>query len=450
MIRYKIISLFILGISLGACKKYVDIDPPSDYLTVDKVFSDDGKATASVTAIYGSMINTNSFASYSTTLYGGLSADELIPFNPTGNLDEINDNEIAVNNSLMESYWGSPYKFIYFSNAAIEALNNSTSLSEAVKKRLLAESRFIRSFCYSYLVQFFGDVPWITGTNYQQNMIAPRKNKQEIIQSIVEELEALKPMLDANYTGTEKVRPNKWTVAALLARMYLYAGDWQKAEANATEIINSGLYTPLANPGTVYLKTSKEAIWHLMPVSGELRERAQMAPSSTNPRNYITSGLVSQFEPTDLRRQKWIDSITSSGIKYYYPAKYKNGSSANIAEYYVVFRVAEQYLIRAEARIRQGNIAEAITDLNVIRTRAGIALINNTPSTDQALLMVEEERRKELFCEWGHRWLDLIRTGRANAVLGPLKPLWQSTDMLYPVPEAEILSNPFLVQNPGY
>ncbi len=450
MIRSKIISLCIVCIFLGSCKQYVDIDPPPDLQTVDIVFSNDGKATASVTAIYGSMINSGSFANYMTTLFAALSADELVRFNPNADYEQLNANELTVTNAQVDAYWSSPYKIIYFANAAIEALNNASSLSTEVKTCLLAECRFLRAFCYFYLVEFFGDVPWITGTNYQQNMVIPRKDKQEIVQSILDELEAVKPMLNANYTGTEKVRPNKWTVTALLARIYLYTGDWQKAEANATEIINSGMYTPLANPGAVFLKTSKEAIWQLMPVSGQLTETSQMRPNGTVPRNYMTQDLLSQFLPTDLRRQKWIDSITSSGIKYYYPGKYKNTASANITEYYVMFRVAEQYLIRAEARIRLGGIAAAIDDLNVIRTRAGLPSITILPTMEQALSLVEEERRKELFCEWGHRWLDLIRTGRANTVLGAIKPLWQPTDILYPIPEAEIRTNPFLVQNPGY
>ena len=160
--------------------------------------------------------------------------------------------------------------------------------------------------------------------------------------------------------------------------------------------------------------------------------------------------LLSAFATGDQRRFKWMDSITSAGTRYYYPGKYKNTSSASIPEYQVVFRVAEQFLIRAEARFHQGNWVGAIEDLNVIRTRAGLpslALTLSPPEIEQAIV---QERRTELFCEWGHRWFDLNRTGTSTQVLGVMKPTWNPYDTLYPVPLNEILTNPNLTQNSGY
>jgi hypothetical protein len=106
-------------------------------------------------------------------------------------------------------------------------------------------------------------------------------------------------------------------------------------------------------------------------------------------------------------------------------------------------------LIRAEARARQHNLAGAKPDINMIRSRAGLG-INNSPDEASLLLAIEQERRIELFAEWGHRWLDLKRTGRASAVLGLVKPGWSAEDMLFPIPQSELDKNPFLVQNPGY
>jgi hypothetical protein len=116
----------------------------------------------------------------------------------------------------------------------------------------------------------------------------------------------------------------------------------------------------------------------------------------------------------------------------------------------MVLRLAEQYLIRAEARARLGKVPESQADINAIRSRSGLS---NTTAADPAalLLAIEKERQVELFSEWGHRWLDLKRTGRADAVLGAEKPTdWQPTDALYPIPQNEILSNPLLTQNLGY
>lgn len=116
----------------------------------------------------------------------------------------------------------------------------------------------------------------------------------------------------------------------------------------------------------------------------------------------------------------------------------------------MVFRLAEQYLIRAEARAQQGDATGAKADINAIRNRAGLP---DTDADGQASILaaIEHERRIEFFTEWGHRWFDLKRTGRADAVLSPIKPNWQSTDVLFPIPLQEIENNPNLLpQNAGY
>ena len=123
--------------------------------------------------------------------------------------------------------------------------------------------------------------------------------------------------------------------------------------------------------------------------------------------------------------------------------------------------MAEQYLIRAEARINQDNIQKGIEDLNVLRNRARAVATVEVPdpipplksnlSKSDALLAVEKERRLEFFAEWGHRWLDLKRTNRANDILSIVKAInWQSTDVLYPIPSTEIINNKNLKQNEGY
>jgi hypothetical protein len=168
----------------------------------------------------------------------------------------------------------------------------------------------------------------------------------------------------------------------------------------------------------------------------------------------LSDSLVYNFDLGDLRALHWIDSISVSGITYYYPWKYKlNYTGAPPVEYPMVLRLAEQYLIRSEARAQQGNLNGAAADLNAIRTRAGLP--NTAAVTQQDFLnAIYRERRFELFTEYGHRWLDLIRTGNVNAVMGVVTPekggIWVPTDSLYPLPLTEIKADPNLTQNPGY
>jgi hypothetical protein len=130
----------------------------------------------------------------------------------------------------------------------------------------------------------------------------------------------------------------------------------------------------------------------------------------------------------------------------------------------MMLRLAEQYLIRSEARAKQGDVAGAVADLNVLRKRARatatLAVPNPLPdlsssiTQDQALNAVLQENRVELFTEWGHRWLDLKRTQKVEEVMKVVTPLkggtWESSDQLYPIPSDDISRNVNLSQNPGY
>jgi hypothetical protein len=167
--------------------------------------------------------------------------------------------------------------------------------------------------------------------------------------------------------------------------------------------------------------------------------------------NYtISNSLLNSFEPDDNRKVKWISSNLVDGQSYSFPYKYKQGIDASDrGEYDMVLRLAEQYLIRAEARAEQGESDGALSDVNIIRNRAGLSGLINSDK-DSMLVSITHERQCELFAEWGHRWMDLKRTGQIDAVLGAEKPAWKNTSALLPIPLVELGKNPKLYQNPGY
>ncbi len=171
-----------------------------------------------------------------------------------------------------------------------------------------------------------------------------------------------------------------------------------------------------------------------------------------DPTYFLTHELLAAFKAGDLRRSHWVDSLIFPENTYYFPVKYKvnTGTQGRISEYYSVFRLAEQYLIRAEARTRQNKLTDAISDINVIRRRANLADLPNTLLQEEIIDTILHERQIEFFCEWGHRWLDLKRTGLADEILSPIKPQWQSYQKLYPIPTTEMQANPALLQNPGF
>jgi len=159
------------------------------------------------------------------------------------------------------------------------------------------------------------------------------------------------------------------------------------------------------------LKNSSEAIWQLMPVVTGYNtfEGSWFVLLSTSAPTNVTASdsLLNAFKAGDNRRTSWIGNVTVSGTTYYFPNKYKVRTGATVSEYYTMFRLAEQYLIRAEALAQQNSISQAVGDLNVIRQRAGLVDLSTSITQAECFTAIEQERRIELLCEWGHRWFDL-------------------------------------------
>jgi len=453
-------SILITCILSGGCKKFVNVSPPFNQLPSKVVFTNDATASATVNGIYSEMINNSSqFTSGFTTLYSGLAADELYYYSSSTRDEFLNNQITLVNHSNLTSWFWSPaYKYIYTANLCIEELNKSVNVSASLKNTLTGECKFLRAFCYFHLVNLFGDVPLEITSNYQINATLPRTPVATVYQQIIADLKDAQNLLSNTYPTSERVRVNKLAAASLLARVYLYNKEWVNAESQATSVIGSGIYSLEANLNNVFLKASNEAIWQLRTISSSINtvegNLILPASSTSTPTFLLTNTLLNAFEAGDQRKIAWVTSRIfpfPTGTSLYYPYKYKiYGNNAPLTEYYVVLRLAEQYLIRAEARAQQNNIVGSQADLNIIRNRSGLG--NTFASTQTALLSaIEQERRVELFAEWGNRWYDLKRTNRADAILGALKPItWQSTDTLFPIPQDQIDLNQALLQNPGY
>lgn len=456
-IHKTIMILSLTGASaLFSCKKFVEVQPPADLLSSDLVFSSDNTAIATLTGIYSQMMSDGTqFCSAYMSLYAGMAADELYYYTPDQKA-EFTTNEISLlNHPIIESgFWNPCYRYIYAANKIIEGAAKSKSISATVKDRLTGEAKFIRAFCYFHLVNLFGDVPLILNTDFSSNSRVSRTSKESVYTQMVSDLKDAENLLPAVHPSANRARPNKYAAAALLGRVCLYLKDWSNAEAQSSLVIGSGMYSLNPDLNAVFSLGSNETIWQLKPVvpsrntwDGNL---ILPASSTSTPTYLLTNSLMSAFEPGDQRKTAWTKSRIFSGDTLYYPYKYRIKTGTAVTEYYLVFRLAELYLIRAEARAEQNNLAGAAADLNLVRSRAGLL---PTTASDAASMMlaIEKERRIELFAEWGHRWLDLKRTGRVDAVLGALKPgTWSATDALWPVPQTQINLNPSLTQNPGY
>lgn len=371
-------------------------------------------------------------------------------------------------------FWNRLYEYIYKTNAALEGITRSATLTPAVKKQLLGEAHFLRAFCYFYLVNLYGDAALVLTTNYQQNALLPRVAAAEIYKQIIADLTEAKALLNEQYVGLdmktvsqERIRVNKAAATALLARVYLYTGDYANAESAATEVINNNLYSIITdNLNTVFLKNSRETIWSMQPTLSTTQNTWESIvfihtkiPSATNPVSLTANFMATVDTTIDKRYKTWIGAYTKDGKTYHFSYKYKAGSNtSSVTEYEMVLRLAEQYLIRAEARAQLNKLtgdASAASDLNVIRRRAGIG--DTTATVKENMLnAILLERRREFFTEWGHRWFDLKRMGKIDAVMQVYAPVkgatWLPYKALFPILQNEISLNPGMTgqQNPGY
>lgn len=435
----------------SSCQKFTEVPFPKTELGSSAIYTDSLTALASLTTIYAQMAQSSS---YTVPFLTGLSADELTNYSTNPSVAEFFNDNLGSSNKNVESFWNQAYQYIYYANAAIEGLKGSSGISATFKDQLAGEAYFIRAYWNFYLVSLFNDVPLILTTDYRKNQQAGRTPSALVYQQIISDLTNADQLLSPDYSSFngERTRPTKWAAKALLSRVYLNLGNWQQAENQSTLLIaDSADFRILSDLNTIFLANSEEAIWQLFPVVPNQNTAEGYFFILNGPPNTVSlsNGFVNDFESGDLRRLDWVDSVSTQNSVYYFPYKYKIKTSQTLTEYSMVFRISEQYLIRAEARAQQNNVSGAQADLNVIRNRSGLP---NTLADNKAALLsaILQERKHELFCEWGHRWLDLKRTGQTGPVLSSIKPNWKATASLFPIPLKEIQNDPNLTQNPGY
>lgn len=446
---------------LVSCEDYLEIEAPDHKIVSETVFDSDETAESVMTGIYN-QLSSASFSGGgigSITVLSGLSGDNLMPTYET-NIPymEFERHEITTDNFKNAGIWSSSYNMIYLTNTILEGISNSGSISKEVEDRLTGEAKFVRAFVYFYLVNLYGEVPLVLQTGYQANSVVSRDPEAVIYEQIVNDLSDAINILGDNYTSGERIQVNRVAALSLMARVQLYLQNWGEANKYSTLAIDNGQYEILQDLDQVFLANSREAIWQLSPEGRGYGSTNTNEGSSfiIHPFFYFLAqfelepSLITSYSSGDQRLEHWTELHSGTGM--YYPHKYKvQFSTEDKSEYSMVLRLAEQYLIRAEARVMLGDLSGAIQDLDVIRERAGIPTIAETNpgiGKTELLDLIIEERNKELFTEWGHRWLDLKRTGKAGDILG--STTWQDTDLLYPIPESERVKNPNLTQNNGY
>jgi starch-binding outer membrane protein, SusD/RagB family len=376
-------------------------------------------------------------------VYPDLYADNL-DFTGTFQTDrEVAERNIRSTNGAVLNMWSNMYNGINRTNNLLDAIPNVSALSTSQATQYRGEALFIRSLHYSLLVSYFGGVPIVTAPSrgVDESSRVARSTAAEVYALIIADLEEAVSLLP---TGRGNGRATADAANALLARVYLESGAYTQARDKATLLIESPLYTLPADYAAIFrTNNSSESIFELQySVNNSNSQSFWFFTASLGGRwGYSpTADLFNAFEPGDERLAVsiGIDDDRRYGNKY---ERIENGDD-NI----VVLRLAEMYLIRAEANARlNADPALVRADINVVRNRAGLGDLPATVDTQQELFdAILQERRVEMAFE-GLRFFDLRRLGAAQTVLG-----LSEQRLLWPIPQAEREVNENLAQNPGY
>jgi len=466
-IVFAVLAIACISNLFVGCKDFVEIDAPQGELSSDNVFMSEETTESALIGLYqllGYSYN-GTFTEARIEQYTGISGDEITSNHRNTDVGAIGDNNIEIDNLIVFSdLWTDSYNKLILVNPIIEGLRDNNELSEDFRNQVLGEALFFRAFFHFHLVNIFGDIPYANTSFIAELNTLSRMPVAEVYQNMIIDLKEAQSLMADNYDHADgkRNRVNKSAATALLARAYLYTEDWANAEIEATKVIENPEYILEPNLDDVFLKTTRESILQIS--INESRNQNGYAQTFVIGRfgspfgggswsaYELSDELFNAFEPGDDRFDHWVGIEDNSRGIFHYAHKYKKNSFFNRdapVEELVFLRFAELFLIRAEARAHLDDVSGAQEDLNTIRNRASLG---NTPANDKESLLVAvaQERRVELMVEGGHRWYDLKRTGKVDEVVAPLKPMWESTDALFPIPIQEILNNSNLVQNPGY
>ena len=400
-----------------------------------------------------------------------------------------------VNSSVSTQFWQEAYQGIYSANKVIEAINDDASPQML---QLKGENLFLRALMHFDLVRMFSR-PYSHGTdnlgvmirdNADVTALPPRSTVKETYEFIEQDLlkaaELMSEDKPAIFASTEVT----W---ALLARLYLYMEQNEKAIEYADKVIDSEKYElldteqfsqyftifPENNPETIFAikilptenmgKASIGSLYHGNGGWGEMfasktyRELLYQNPNDARTNfidpDYLLDGEGNKIpDPTE---EAGYQIRQRDGLSQYFVNKYTNEGGISMLASPIVIRLAEMYLIKAEAYAKlSGMEAKAIEMVNIIRERAGLSgdqlfSVNDLKGYDSVLDVVLDERRLELAWE-GHRSFDLYRNMRNMdrsyvqpfGWSGPKSIAYNSNSIVHLIPESEIALNPNLVQNP--
>jgi starch-binding outer membrane protein, SusD/RagB family len=481
-----IINIILLGslLMISSCRKSFIERPPVSSATIDVLYKTDKDFQDAVIGTYAALRN-----QYAVMFqFGDLRGDDaFIQVSNQPSLTGVDVFSINSSDALLNNTWANYYIVINLANNILDKIANADVAVVKNKDRYIGEAKFLRALAYFDLVRIFGDVQMITKVpTIEDAATTPRTPAATVYAEVI-----IKDLLDAAtklsqaYTGTEVGRATKGAAKAILGKVYLTIKDFPKAEAVLQELTTAPYtYALLANYNDLfdYSKNEhhSEYIFDIeyeegLGGLGSIWTNGFM-PNVTPLLNYynIKGGFNESISPTKLFVDLWqsgdkrkdvsvqccgswknpttgavtvFNSTTSQSytMKYITAVGTLNDSKAN----WKVVRFADVLLMYAEALNENGKTIQALVPINQVRARAGLSASSGLTQA-QTRDAIALERRFELSFE-GHRWFDLVRTGKALNALAPVGMKDYMTVFPVPLSQVRVINNPSIFpQNPGY
>ena len=462
------LALLLSGVS---CSDYLNVSPSTE---LKDGVTDVVSAQAALNGVYDGLQAQTSYGQLMVTFGDARGGD----MQPTANGDSRTQYLYSFNNRTPDNgpggnFWARLYSELNRTNAIITAFENGIVIdgTEAERNDIAGQAYALRGFFHFDVVKLFG-VPYLRDKNAWGAIIADRvivsgerlqrATVDETYEQVIKDLTKAISLLNSNITiSTSYGYMNYWAAKSLLARVYLYKGDWEQAFTLASDVIENGPYELVSNAN--YLTSwgesyTSESIFSVINTTTDNIARESLSSVSL-PTEYgeiiLSTAMIDLLreEEGDVRAELiGIDKTDQEGWCKKYPGREGSVWTNNVP----VIRLSEVYLIAAEAALKKSSKDQAAADkyLNAIRQRA-IADAAEVIATEA---MVITERRKELVHE-GHRFFDITRQGLTVSRTGGRNYLnpgevinvsWDDFLTVLPIPRAEINGNPDIQPNPGY
>jgi len=476
-----LIKIFAVAslLMMSCSESFIELVPQST-VTIDILYKTDKDYADALTGCYNTLQSIyGSYWRYSDLLSEDVEHQHSSE-SSTKNFDEFT---LTSDDSGIRTTWQNYYRLINRSNLVLDKIEGADISIVVNKNRYIGEVKFLRALAYFNLVRIFGDVPMITTVITDDEALKIGREKVDKIYNevIIKDLFDAESKLPVEYSGTEVGRVTQGAAKAMLGRVYLTIHDFTKAEAKLREVTTMG-YALLSEFKDLWDYTKNEHhseyIFDIEFVSGAGRgsgyTNSFMPMDAETLAFYNIKGqggntycpsdelLFDLFVPGDIRKESSVangytddDGVfhplpvighrRSYNKKYITPVAASGDSPAN----WKLIRYADVLLMLAEAMNENDKTTEALTYLNQVRTRAGLEGYSGLTQTDlrEKIYM---ERRLEL-CFEGHRWFDLLRTGRAYSTMASYGMAPHM--ILFPIPftQIQIMNNlDIFPQNSGW